>query len=313
MFIQRIAIVKFNMIVMTNLIDILSNFVCYVVNNFEIFDVAKEMMQHQFCFAIIVEIFIVLVFRKNIDNDLVASKFEIFDSNISFVISNKLIQNHVIFTLSNTIFLQFDIRKFKRFSLFQLTTIKRNDASLFMKRTKIQRFYNFKRLSKIQIEKNMTNFFCRSISFNDDFIQNFRNVIDQKIFDVEFDCVQQDSIDFDELLKLLFLFDDVFDEISDNKDNVIAKEDVDVDVSTNDENEHVFVEQEVVSNRLKHEMFDVKLVFKRKLCEMFLRKVKSANQIVDVIIFSSSQTILKSAFDVTLISIQRFRQLTHCV
>ena len=313
MFTQRIAIVKFNMIVMTNLLNILSNIVCHVVNNLETFNVSKEMMQHQFCFAIVVEILFVLVFKKDIDNDLVASKLEILDSNISSVISNKLIQNHVIFTLSNTIFFQFNVRKFKRFFLSQFTTIKRNDASLLMKKTKIQRFYNFKRLSKIQIEKNMTNFLCRSISFNDDFVQNLRNVIDQRIFDVEFDRVQQNSTDFDELLKLLLLFDDVFDEISDNKDNVIAKEDVDVDVSTNDENEHVFVEQEVVSNRLKHEMFDVKLVFKRKLCEMFLRKVKSANQIVDVIIFSSSQTILKSAFDVTLISIQRFRQLTHCV
>ena len=182
-----------------------------------------------------------------------------------------------------------------------------------MKKTKIQRFYNFRRLSKIQIEKNMTNLLYRSISFNDDFIQNFRNVVDQRIFDVEFDRVQQDSIDFDELLKLLLLFDDVFDEISDNKDNVIARKDVNVDILANDENEHVFVEQEIVSNRLKHEMFDVKFVFKRKLCEMFLRKVKFANQIVDVIIFFSSQTILRNAFDVTLISIQKFRQLTHYV
>ena len=227
---------------MINLINILSNFVCHVVNDFETLDVSKKMMQHQFCFAIVVKILFILVFRKDIDNDFVASKLKIFDSNISSVISNKLIQSHVISILSNTIFFQFDVRKFKRFFLFQLTTIKRNDASLLMKKTKIQRFYNFKKLLKIQIEKNMTNLLCRLISFNDNFVQNFRNVIDQRIFDVEFDRVQQDSIDFNEFLRLFLFFDDVFDEISDNKNNVIAKENVDVDISTNDEDEHVFVE-----------------------------------------------------------------------
>ena len=308
---QEIVIVTFSMIKTTAIIDILPDLVRHAVNGLKIIDAAKGMMQHQFCSAIVIRVLFVLVFREDIDDNLMISTLEILDLSIPFVIPNRLEQSHILLVLrSATVFLQFGV---DHNGLVLPKASKRNDASLLIERAKIQRLNTSRRVSKIMAEKDMTDLLCRPVSLHDDLVQNLRNVAGQRVLSIGLDCVQQRSTDLDEFLRLLFLFGDVFGEISDDRGDVTARRGVRVCIPGNGEDRHVFAEQGVVANRLEHGMLEVELVSKRRLSGMLLRKVKPADQIVGVTALPSPQAVLRSAFGVTLISIQRLRQLTHDV
>ena len=65
-------------------------------------------------------------------------------------------------------------------------------------------------------------------------------------------------INIEKFLKLFFFFDNIFNEINDNKYYIITKKYININISINDNEKYIFIEKIIIAYRFKYNIFKIK-------------------------------------------------------